>query len=159
MASIHASEATLAALKAAFPHVVLCFIPPRSTSYLQPCDVAVIRSFMSCIQAQAIAALARSVLDGSFEGLAIEQRHGGFGRTGISRSHGPLRREQGVDNWMASLARRQQRRVPRGRRRGRGTPTTSSRSPLPKTPWNGPWQRRQTMKTTRPSQTRRMSRS
>ena len=24
-------------------HVVLCFIPPRSTSYLQPCDVAVFR--------------------------------------------------------------------------------------------------------------------
>ena len=28
-----------------------------------------------------------------------------FGRLGSSRSHGPLRREQGVDNWMASLAR------------------------------------------------------
>ena len=35
-ASIHASEATLAAMKATFPHVVLCFLPPRSTSYLQP---------------------------------------------------------------------------------------------------------------------------
>ena len=32
MASIHASEATLAAMKAAFP-LVLCFIPPRSTSH------------------------------------------------------------------------------------------------------------------------------
>ena len=33
----NASEATLAAMRAAFPHVVLCFLPPRSTSYLQPC--------------------------------------------------------------------------------------------------------------------------
>ena len=29
----------------------------------------------------------------------------------------------------------------------------SSRSPLPKILWNGPWQKRQTMRTTRPSQT------
>ena len=28
-------------------HVVLCFLPPRSTSYLQPFDVAVFRSFKS----------------------------------------------------------------------------------------------------------------
>ena len=73
MASIHASEATLAATKAAFPHVVLCFIPPRSTSYMQPCDVAVFRSFKSCIQAYASATLARSVIDGSFEGLAMNK--------------------------------------------------------------------------------------
>ena len=52
MAIIHASEATLSAIKAAFPPVVLCFFPPRSTSYLQPCDVAVFTSFKSCIQAQ-----------------------------------------------------------------------------------------------------------
>ena len=32
MACIHASEGTLAAMRAAVPHVVLCFIPPRSTS-------------------------------------------------------------------------------------------------------------------------------
>ena len=49
MASIHATEASLAAMRATFPHVVLCFIPPHSTSYLQPCDVAVFRSFKSCI--------------------------------------------------------------------------------------------------------------
>ena len=36
MASIHASEATLAAMKAAYPHVVLCFLPPQSTSYFSP---------------------------------------------------------------------------------------------------------------------------
>ena len=78
---------TLAAMKAAFPHVVLCFIPPHSTSYLQPCDVAVFRSFKSCIQTQASATLARSVIDGSFEGLAMEQSMAApvFGRMGSSR--------------------------------------------------------------------------
>ena len=35
------------------------------------------------------------------------------------------------------------------------SPRTLSRSPLPKTPWTGPWQRRQTARTTRPCQTRR----
>ena len=70
MASIHASEPTLAAMRVTFPNVVLCFIPPRSTSCWQPCDVAVFRSFKSHIQAQASATLARSVLDDSFEGLA-----------------------------------------------------------------------------------------
>ena len=35
----------------------------QATSYLQPCDVAVFNSFKSCIQAQASAALARSVGD------------------------------------------------------------------------------------------------
>ena len=73
MASIHANADTLAANAATFPHVVLCFIPPRSTSYLQPCDVAVFRSFKSCIQAQASATLACSVIDGSFEGLAMNK--------------------------------------------------------------------------------------
>ena len=73
MARIHASEATLAAMRAVFPHVVLCYLPPQSTSYLQPCDVAVFRSFKSCIQTQASATLARSVLDGSFEGVAMNK--------------------------------------------------------------------------------------
>ena len=63
----------MASIHAAFPHIVLCFIPPHSTSYLQPCDVAVFRSFKSCIQAQASATLARSVIDGSFEGLAMNK--------------------------------------------------------------------------------------
>ena len=73
MASIHAREATLAAMWATFPHVVLASLPPRSTSHLQPCDVAVFRSFKSCIQAQASATLARCVLDGSFDGLAMSK--------------------------------------------------------------------------------------
>ena len=73
MARIHASASTLAAMRATFPHVVLCFIPPRSTWYFQPCDVAVFRSFKSCIQMQTSATLARSVIDSSFEGLAMNK--------------------------------------------------------------------------------------
>ena len=38
------------------------------------------------------------------------------------------------------------------------SPSTSSRSPLQKTLWTGPWQRRQTTRTTRPCQTCRLSR-
>ena len=64
---------TLTAMRESFPHVVLCFLPPQSTSYLQPCDVAVFRSFKSCIQAQASATLARSVLDGSFNELVMNK--------------------------------------------------------------------------------------
>ena len=63
----------LAAMQATFPHVILCFLPPRSTLYLQPCDVAVSCNFKSCIQAQASATLAPSVIDGSFEGLAMNK--------------------------------------------------------------------------------------
>ena len=63
MAFIHAIDRTLAAL---------CFIPPRSTS-LQPCDAAVFRSSKSCIHAQANATFARSVIDRSFEGLAMNK--------------------------------------------------------------------------------------
>ena len=48
-------------------------LPPQSTSYLQPCDVAVFRSFKSCIQTQANATLARAVLDSSFDGLAMNK--------------------------------------------------------------------------------------
>ena len=39
------------------------------------------------------------------------------------------------------------------------SPGTSSRCPLQKTLWTGPWQMRQTTRTTRPCQTRRLSRS
>ena len=45
-----------------------------------------------------------------------------FGRMGSSRSHGPLRREQGLDNWVASIACPQRCPLQRSRRRGRGTP-------------------------------------
>ena len=73
---------------AAFPHVVLSFLPPRSTSYLPPCDVAVFRSFKSCIQTQASATLARSVLDGTFRRLGHEQSMAApvFGRIWAARA-------------------------------------------------------------------------
>ena len=64
MASIHASEATLAAMKATVPRVVL---------YLHPCDLAVIRSFKSCIQTQATTTLALSVLNGTFDDLVMNK--------------------------------------------------------------------------------------
>ena len=54
MASSHASEATMIAMKAKVPHVVLCFI-----------------RFKSCIQTQATATLGRSVLDGSFDDIVM----------------------------------------------------------------------------------------
>ena len=41
-----------------------------------------------------------------------------FGRMGGSRTHGPLRRQQGLERGMASIARTERRRIPRGRRRG-----------------------------------------
>ena len=45
-----------------------------------------------------------------------------FGWMGSSRSHGPLREEPGVDDWLASLAYPHRRRFPRCSRRGRGAP-------------------------------------
>ena len=73
LASVHASEATLAAMRATFPHVVLCFLPPQSASSLQPRDMAVFRSFKSRIQTQATTTLARSILDGSFDDVAMNK--------------------------------------------------------------------------------------
>ena len=75
-----------------------------------------------------------------------------------------LRREQGLDNWVASSACSQRCPLQRSRQKPRhSTPTmssspgTSSLSPLPKTPWTAPSKRRQTTTTTRPCQTRRLS--
>ena len=67
----HASKGTITAMKATFPHVVLCFNPPHSTSYLQPYDVAVFRSFKSCIKAQVCATLA--VLDGLLDDVVMSK--------------------------------------------------------------------------------------
>ena len=69
MASIH----TMIAMKAKFPHVVLCFIPPHSTLYLKPCHAAVFRI-------------------GHEQGMATTV----FVRMGSSRSHGALRKKPGV---------------------------------------------------------------
>ena len=66
-------DCTMTAMKAAFPHVVLCFIPPRSTSHLQPCNLTVFRSFKSCIQEQASATVAGSVVDGSFDVVVMNR--------------------------------------------------------------------------------------
>ena len=71
--SIHASADTLAATRATFPHVVLFFIPLDSTSYLQPCDLAVLRSFKSCIHTQASTTLARTVIDGSIDAIVTKK--------------------------------------------------------------------------------------
>ena len=100
------------------PHVVLCFIPPRSTSYLQPCDVAVFRSFQELHPGkQASTTLARSCPRRLVRRLGHEQSLATtvIGRMGGLRSHGPLQHEQGVDDWLASFVRPQRRRVPRGR--------------------------------------------
>ena len=149
MASVHASEATLAAMKVAFPHVVLCFFPPRSTSYLQPCDVAVFRSFESCIQAQASATLARSVLDGTFDGLAMNKawRHQSSAeRESRAVTYLCEKNQAWTTGW------RRVRADSDGACRDAATDAAtlhsrddlfskSSRSPLPKTLRNGPWQK------------------
>ena len=130
---------------------------------LHPCDVAVFRSFKSRIQAKASATLARSVIDSSFEGFGHEHCMAApvFGRMDGSRSHGLLRREQGLEHGMASIARTKHSTRPL-KRPTSCTPLAcsrdrSSQSPLQQTLWTGPWQRRQTTKTTRLCQTHRMS--
>ena len=77
MASIHASEVTMTAMKATFPHVVLCFIPTHSTSY-----------FKSCIQTQATTTLARSVLDGTLDDVVMNKawRRQSCGRRELPRT-------------------------------------------------------------------------
>ena len=164
MASIHASEGTMTAMKEKFPHVVLCFLPPRSTSYLQPCDMAV---FKSCIQTQASATLAPSVLNGSFKGLAMNKA---------------WRRQSSAD-WAARAVKdlcAQNKVWNTGWHRLRAGSNAEFREDVAEAAalhahdallqahragarsrrfsWNGPWQKRQTTKTTRPCQTRRLSR-
>ena len=90
MTSIHASEATLAAMKAKFPHVVLCFIPPLLPT---------------------LSSKAPST-------TSSRTRHGDDSRRPngqLAPSHGPLRQKPGLDDRLASLARPQRRRIPRGR--------------------------------------------
>ena len=141
MASIHASEATLVAMKAPFPHVVLCFIHPRSTSYLQ-----------CCIQTQATTTLARSVVDGSLDVIVMKRGTAAtvFGRMGVTRHH-KTRRDAQVGVRCVPTAMPTSKKASRRPRHSMPTmsssPSTSSRSPLPKTPWNGPG----------PSQTHRLS--
>ena len=51
----------------------LAVLHPVAQHVVQPCDVAVFRSFKSCIQAQASATLARSVFDGSFDDVVMHK--------------------------------------------------------------------------------------
>ena len=120
MASIHASADALAATRITFPHVVLCFLPPHSTSYLQPCDVAVFRSFKSCIQTHASATLARSVIDGPFDDAAMNKAWRRLSSADwAARAVTDLwDKKPGVDDWLASLACPQRCPLERSRRRG-----------------------------------------
>ena len=145
VASIQASTETLAAMRATFPRVMRCFILPRSTSYLQPCDVAVFRSFKSCIQTQASATLARSVLDGSFEFLAMNKawrrRSSAEWRLAQSRTSATKTRcGRLVGVACAPTTMPTSKKPPQRPRHSTPTmsssPSTSSRSPLLKTPYS-----------------------
>ena len=65
---------------------------------------------------------------------------------GVARSHGPPRREQGLDNWVASTA---CETVATTELHVTGDLLAKQVEPEPpKALWTGPWQRRQTTKTT-----------
>ena len=86
--------------------------------------MAVFRSFKGCIQTQASATLARSVLDGTFEGLAINKV---WRRQSSADSAARAVKDLCAQNkvWntgMASITRTERRRVPRCCDGGRGTP-------------------------------------
>ena len=107
-----------------------------ATSYLQPCDVAVFRSFESCIQTQATTTLARCVLDGIFDDVGREQSMAApvFGRMGVSRSHGATRTRLGQ---LGTISARLLER-PTSCTLATCSRNRSNQSPLPKTLWSGP---------------------
>ena len=99
MASIHPSEATLTAMMATLPHVVLASLPPRK--HVVPAAPATWPSsagFKSCIQAQASANLACSVFDGSFDELIMNKawRRQSSAEWAAREVKRPLRQEPGV---------------------------------------------------------------
>ena len=100
MASIHAGADILAAMWTTFPHDVLRFIPPRSSSYLQPCDVAAFRSFKSCILTQASAS--------TFEGSAMNKawRRQSSAEWSSRATMDLCGKKPGVVHWLASIARK-----------------------------------------------------
>ena len=118
--------------------------------------MAVFRSFKGCIQTQASATLARSVLDGTFEGLAINKV---WRRQSSADSAARAVKDLCAQNKVWKTGWRQLRAQSDAEFRDAVTeaadstptlsssPSTSSLSPLQKTPWNGPWQRRQTTRT------------
>ena len=69
IALIHVSEVLLTAL----PHVALCFISSRSTSYLHPYDVSVFWSFKSCILTKVSIVLALAVFDDSLDDIVMNR--------------------------------------------------------------------------------------
>ena len=75
-----------------------------------------------------------------------------IGGLGVAGNHRLLQRTLGVDNWVASLARLQRWRFPGGRCKGqraaRCSRKRSSQSPLPKSLWNVPCQKRLMTRTT-----------
>ena len=75
-------------MKATFPHVVLCFIPPHSTSYLQPGDLAVSRSFKAASRRERTPLLP-APSPTSFDDVVMNKAW----RRLSSRSHGPSRQK------------------------------------------------------------------
>ena len=91
---------------------------PHSTSYVQPCDVAVFRSLQKCIASEHHACPARHRR--LVRGHRDEQKSW-WRLKASSCCHRPLRQRSGVDHWMDSLTRTQQLRVRSCRRRGQRT--------------------------------------
>ena len=73
LASVHASEATLAAMKASWPHVALYFIPPQKHFVRAALRRGSFRSFKSC---KASSTLALRVVGGSVDTLVMSKAWG-----------------------------------------------------------------------------------
>ena len=123
VASIHASEATLTAMRATPSRRAV--LPP-ATKHIVPS--ALRRGRLPQLQELHPGAGERHACPLRPRWLLRRPGHEQsmaapiFGRVGISRSHGPLREEPGVVDWLASLARRQRRRFPRCCDGSRGAP-------------------------------------
>ena len=146
---MHASEGTVGAMKAKFPHAALCCIPPFSTSFLQPSDLAVFRSFENCIQAQASATLARFALNGTFDDVVMNKAWRPNGPLGHSRTCARgTRRGQLAGIACVTTATISAPRPTSCTPLATCSRNRSNQSPLPKALWNGPWRKSRT-KTTR----------
>ena len=125
MASIHASEPTLAVMKAALPHVVLCFI--HITQYVV--FAALRRGHLP--QLQELHPDAGDLDAGPLCPRRLIRRHGGkqgmaatiFGRMCLALHHGPVRQKQSMAYWLASTACPQRCQLQTSRPRGRGPET------------------------------------
>ena len=116
MTSIHASEASLGVMWAAFPrrtvlppatmHVVLAALRRGRLPQLQELHPGASERHSCPLRHRR---LVRRL--GHEQSMAAPT----YGLMGGSRTHGSLRQKPGVDDWLASLARPQRRRIPRGR--------------------------------------------